>query len=134
MQLSESQMTLDNVRWILPINEKYDRLSKFTIYTLAKKFITSVVRKTHIPFFQQEWLWFIKVTIILQTLGNQKLGWPKNMNVSLKWSTHILKRKLDHLSVLTVHTTHWRLTWHAVAANHRPFFRGSEKIIHQPYS
>jgi len=54
MQLSESQMTLDNVRWILPINEKYDRLSKFTIYTLAKKFITSVVRKTHIPFFQQE--------------------------------------------------------------------------------
>lgn len=56
MQLSESQMTLDNnVSWILFTNEKYDGLSKSIVYT-PKKFITSVVMKTHIPFFHQECL------------------------------------------------------------------------------
>jgi len=56
MQLLESQMTLDNdVSGILSINEKYDRLSKFIIYT-PKKFMTSVVRKTYIPLFYKECL------------------------------------------------------------------------------
>lgn len=98
MELSESQLTRNNVSCILPITEKYDRLSKYIIYT-PKKFITRVVWKTHIPFFRQECLQLYskysetksqdRAEILLYALNNQRM-----------W-----QRKLDYLSILTVHTT-----------------------------